>query len=383
MPVLREVITRYKFEEDREGAQRLERRLLGFRRNIAGLARLFGVGLGIAGTRAFLSIGQRAAQAEFNLRRFAGQDFSALRNQFQGIQQDLENIRAGTSSIVTRREFDEAAAGFLRVFGRGQRQVRAFGEIFEFAAKQSAITGEHVVGIVDSITRGLETGDFSAFLEFPGFDQRVLRQLEFVQGVIDPQEPGGQIALQQRLRTLTRIFSEFGAEQDRALRQLPANLLEGRRSAKTLQETFENLAKTLQETLVPLLERLNVLLAVFERSSTRGGLQAMLAGPAEQLRRSRVGQVLETLQRPSEFTAEDERLIERLRREGTQPGEAVRREIAGEARLRGLSPGVTINVENNFNINGMSDPEAVGREVERRMSGAIREAAQGLVPAEE
>lgn len=263
MPTIREVITFFGFETDERGADQVDKRIDGMKKGIGGLGKLLGVSLGVAGAKAFFGMGQRAERAEFNLKRLAGTDFTDLRRQFSIIQGDLNNIREGAASVVTEKQFDVAAAGFIRVFGRGQAQFDAFSKIFTFAAKQAAITGQEVTAIVDQIQSGIQGGGFDALLELPGFDVFRKKLLEFQQQAIDPGEPGGRIAIQNRLNAIIGVITEATKEQNNELRDVPDNLLEVDKAAQKSKDTLEKLAGTVTELLVPAFESINLLLEKF------------------------------------------------------------------------------------------------------------------------
>lgn len=276
--IIRELITLFGFEVDEKGAKNVEKRIDGMKQGLGGLGKLLGVTIAGAGAKAFFSIGQRAERAEFNLKRFAGTDFNNLRRQFDFIKKDLNSIREGAADVVTEKQFDIAAAGFLKVFGRGKAQFDAFRQIFTFAAKQATITGNNVNEIFNQIQSGIQGGGFEALLDLPGFDIFRKQLLEFQQQAIDPGDPGGRIAIQNRLRAILAITTEAAGEQNEALREVPKELLEVDRATAKTKDTLEELGKTVNNLLVPafkgfnvVLKRFNELISVGQQEETAGG----------------------------------------------------------------------------------------------------------------
>lgn len=261
--ILRELIARFGFEVDEKGAKQVEKRVDSMKKGIGSLGKLMGVSLGVAGARAFFKMSQSAERAEFNLKRMAGTDFKNLRQEFNKIQQEIEKTREGASKVITERQFDVAAANFLKVFGKGEKQIQAFSKIFEFSAKQAAITGQEVTDIISEIQSGIQGGGFDAFLDLPGFDVFRKQFLEFQQQAIDPGDPGGRIALQNRLKAVIGIVTESASEQNNELRQIPDELLEVDKATAKTKDSLEDLGKAINTLLVPALQGLNFALDKF------------------------------------------------------------------------------------------------------------------------
>jgi hypothetical protein len=258
--IIRELIARFGFDVDEKGAKQVDKRIDGMKKGISSLGKLMGVSLGAAGAKAFFKMSQTAERAEFNLKRMAGTDFKALRQEFNRIQQEIDKTREGASKVITERQFDVAAANFLKVFGKGEKQIQSFAKIFEFSAKQAAITGQEVTDIISEIQSGIQGGGFDAFLDLPGFDVFRKQFLEFQQAAIDPGDPGGRIALQNRLKAVIGIVTESARDQNEELRKIPDELLEVDKAGAKTQDTLEKLGKTVNNTLTPAWQGLNVIL---------------------------------------------------------------------------------------------------------------------------
>ena len=72
MPVLREVVTRFKFETDKKGVNDFERTMKRLRGGTRRLAKLFGISLGVAGVIAMGKLGISIERARFNMGRLSG-----------------------------------------------------------------------------------------------------------------------------------------------------------------------------------------------------------------------------------------------------------------------------------------------------------------------
>jgi len=260
--ILRDLVTRFSFETDESGIAKYNNKLAGMRKGLGRFLGLLGVGLG---AKELFDVGQNAKQAEFNLRRFVGTDFTKLRQQFFQTQKDINKLREGAGDLIIRKDFDLAAGKFFQTFGRGQKQMEDFSKFWDFAAKQSALTGQNVNSIFEQLQSGVRGGDFGSLLNIPGIDVFRKQLLEFQNQVLDPNEPGGRIAIQNRMRTFFRIIQQARAEQDKSLTELPAGILESRKTVTEFREAFEKLGKTVNELLVPALQQLNKLLEIMNK----------------------------------------------------------------------------------------------------------------------
>lgn len=391
---LRDVVTRFRFDVDESGVRRFNSSMGSMRGGLRQLAGLFGVTLGIGGAAAVGKMGNSAERAEFQLRRLAGSDFSKFRNVLREVQHELDSIRGGASAIIRPKQFDEAAAGFTRVFGSGKPQMEAFQRIFSFAAKQAVLTGREVTEITKAIQDAVATGGFEELLDLPGFSQFRKQLLEFQQQAMDPGEPGGQVAMANRMRAVTRIIGESTAQQNKDLKLVPEQLLRADAAGNKMQETLEKLGDTLMKSLVPALEKLTKLLDYVIDRFVDVDKKAKNAGmtPAQFFAHdtgSKIARGLRSLS-PSRLEKDSENLISRIVREGGNPrkGEIVPPMILEEARKRmasaemsqvmqTMSPAIT----NNFYIQN-SDPMAVAREVQRRQDQSLQESRVNSPPTE-
>lgn len=349
--VLREVVTRFKFETDEAGAKKVDRRVNNMKRGIKGLGTLLGVGLGVAGVRAMGRLALTAERAEFVLQNLAGTEFRPLRQNMDRIRQDLSGLRKGAGAIFSDREFDQAAADFIRVFGTGRRELELFDQIFRSAAKQSAVTGDNVVGLVDSLTGAIKSGDFSALLELPGIDQAFIKRLEDINELFNLGEIGGQSAIRQRSEALSRALARVSEQQDKSLRNVPNLLLESDKAAKTLQNSIEQLSKRLAELLVPVLEKLNILLDKFVDTSKEVEKKGLLGTLGSRF----VDQGLDTLGIPK-----------------NQRGGAVSRSNTN-----------SVTISNTFNIDGSKSAQEIAQEIDRVQRETFRNARENIVPTED
>jgi len=263
MPVLREVVTRFKFETDEQATRKVDQRVNKMKRGISGIGKALGLAVGIAGAKALFSFGQSATRAEFTLKNLAGIEFTPLRKSMNKIREDLDLIREGAGAIFRERDFDMAAAGFVRTFGAGRKELELFDQIFRSAAKQSAVTGQNVVELVQQLTQAVSGGDFSALLNLPGIDQAFVKRTEDINELFNLGEIGGQSAINQRTRALVDALKLVSDQQDKSLKEVPAQLLLADRAAKKAQDSTEKLAESLNRTLIPVMQKLNQVLDHF------------------------------------------------------------------------------------------------------------------------
>jgi len=374
--VLREIVTRFKWESDEQSAKKVERRVTGLKKGIGGIGKLFGISLGIVGAKALFSLGQNAARAQFMLRNLAGTEFKGLRQNMMQIRRDLDSVRQGAGKVFRTRDFDVAAAGYVRVFGRGRRELELFEQIFRSAAKQSAITGENVVQLVQKLTGAVQSGDFSALMDFPGIDQAFVKRLQDINAILDPGEIGGQAAIRRNAQELSRSLRLIADEQTRSLRNVPGQLLEADSAATRLQNGIDRLAKTINEKLIPVLESMNTLLD--RMNQLTGGGDASAGGIFDE-----IGEFAFQPLKQKAVKAKRDRMLRQFM-SGRTPGANFPPDIVAEGQRRqALSAGAeAISVQNTFHING-ADPNAVAREVSRLQAKTFSDARKNVIPTED
>jgi hypothetical protein len=382
MPVIRELITLFGFEVDEKGANNVEKRVDGMKRGIGGLGKLLGVSLGIAGARAMFKIGQSAARAEFNMSRLADLSFEDLKTQFKGIQAELDIIKKGAGEVITKEQFDVAGASFFRVFGKGAAQLKTFNQLFTFAAKQAAITGQSVVDIFSEIQSGVQGGGFEGLLDIPGFDIFRKQLKEAHLELLDPGEIGGRIGLENRLAFVIGIITEATEEQNTALEKVPENLFEMDKASAKTEDSFKKLAATINSLLVPAMEGLNSAIDSFNQLVEIGQQAKTPTGAAKAIARAVIPET------DTEGTAKT--LIGQMLRfsfgnKELDPDAYLA--APGLGRFLGNQPppeprGDTINVTNHIEIKS-TDPREAGKEAVRAMQKTISSAKRSIIKTEE
>src|SRR5215208_4519208 len=126
MPVLREVVTRFRLERKEEDFKGIDNAISKTKSGLGSLAAAFGISFGIAGGIAIARTGLNAERAAFQLKRLAGTNLQPLRDQFRSVQRELNTIRRGGSNLINEKQFEQAAAGFTKAFGAGDAQTKAF-----------------------------------------------------------------------------------------------------------------------------------------------------------------------------------------------------------------------------------------------------------------
>ena len=371
MPILREVITRFKFETDEQAARKVDKRVSKMKRGIGGIGKVLGLTLGIAGAKALFSFGQGATRAEFSLKNLAGVEFAPLRQNMNRIREDLNLIREGAGAIFRERDFDIAAAGFVRTFGTGRKELELFDQIFRSAAKQSAVTGKNVAELVQQLTQAITSGDFSALMELPGIDQSFIKRLEDINELFNLGEIGGQSAIRRRSEALASALEMVADRQDKSLRNVPSQLLLADQAAKKTQDSVERWAESLNRTLIPVMEKLNIVLDKFVTTSESIEKKGFLGTFQESIRSLGASQ-----------RAEREKRIEDLRKGKTTTG--LSRDVRAAQQLGPLPGGEKSVIFNStINVNGAGDPVAVAKEVEKIQNETFNNALNNIVPTED
>jgi len=272
--ILRELVTRFRFDVDEKGVDKYNKSVGNMK---LGLGKLVGgIGIGLLGKQLF-DLGGKAEQAEFNLKRFAGTDFAPLRANFRRIQAEINGIRKGAGNVITVSDFDRATASFVQTMGRGKKELQSFNQLWEFSAKQSAITGENAADIVEQLTNAVSSGDFAIFQDkIPGFDLIKKQFEDFILEAKKVGDPGGVIDLNTRVAAFSRIIGEAGAEQDKAIKAIPDSLLKSREASKQLEDILQNLGKDIRDLLVPAIKKLSDILTGYNKSGVASVLQNIL-----------------------------------------------------------------------------------------------------------
>jgi len=371
MPVLREVVTRFKFETDEQAARKVDSRVNKMKKGIGGIGKFLGIGLGIAGAKALFSFGQTGKRAEHVLKNLVGVDFKPLEQSMIKIRNELNILQEGAGNVFAPRDFNIAAAGFFRTFKQGRKEIELFDKIFRSAAIQSANTGENVSALVQQLTQAISGGDFSALLKLPGIDQSFVKRIEDINALLDPGEIGGQVAIGQRMEILSKVLTKTNKEQLKSIKDIPPQLLKMQAAEKKLQTGTEKLATSLNKTLVPAMEKLNQVLNQFVTTSEsieKKGFFGML--------QESIGFF------GTEQKKERSKRIEDLRKGVTTTGQ--HRDIRAAQQLGPLPGGEKSVVFNStINVNGAGDPIAVGKVVEGVLNKTFGDALQNVVPTED
>lgn len=354
MPVLREVITRYKFEVDKKGVDKFERTMSGMRRNTGKLARMFGISLGVAGVAAMGRLGVSIERARFNMQRFSGLSTRQLNQQLKGVRGNLDAIRQGFGSKVTDKNFFTAGTQFFQAFGKGEEQMQAFRRTFELAAKLSLLTGQNVNALFSNITQGIESGNFGFLADIPGFTKTRIQNL---QDQLNAIAPGGEftsgIGRAQRLNAFLKNTGRSSAVINRNLGQIPDAVFEADRAAASIKKTMDDLAQTLTRLLVPALEKMNILLDKIVQTSDKAKRDGLISALEEPIRSAGKSAGLSKETMDASF-------------------------LPARAAKRALS--LIFNQNNTITA---SDPEGVAAEVAKQNQKLLQDASRQIVPTED
>lgn len=376
--ILRHLVTRFGFDVDKKGVNQYENTVKGMKRSAMRVAGIFGLGFG---AKQLWDAAQGAERAEFLFKRMAKTDFRQMRSVLSETREEMDRIREGSGSLLTTKEFDQSARRFLKDFGRGREQMRLFKDLWSFASRESAITGKNVMEIMSGLQEGIKGGDFGSLLELPGFDQFQKQLQEFQQQAIDPGEPGGRIAIQNRARAFLDIIRKARSEQNRSLQQLPEELLQANKTSKDFAETMDRLSRTIDDALVPVLKRLNSLFESFheklDQLKKNGGVGSFLPGlTGENKERNRASSSVNDDESIWEIYKRNERERNaRLAERGVEPLTVMGGINTLDKKLRDrtvdpVNAGIT-EFKTIFNITNQ-DPETVGAIVDLRMKEIIK-----------
>jgi len=246
--ILRELITRFGFEVNKKDVNKYESTVKGLTSKALKFAAIFGGAFSLKG---IINAGLSAEQAEFNLKRLAGVDFSKFKNILTQTRKELDGIKDGAGQLITDKNFFLSAAKFTEDLGRGADSLKLFSDLFSFAARQAALTGGNVNAMMEQLQSGITGGSFDFLKQLPEFDQVSVNTINELNKIFDPKEFGGQIGILQKSLKLREILGGVRAGQDESLRKMPDTILKANQAAKSFQNTMDKSGKSFNKVTVP------------------------------------------------------------------------------------------------------------------------------------
>lgn len=361
MPVLREVVTRFKFETDEQAARKVDQRVNKMKRGISGIGKVLGLSLGIAGAKALFNFGQSGTRAKLVLDNLAGTKFEPLRKSMLKIKEDLNALKKGAGEIFTEREFNIAASGFIRTFDSSAEKLKLFDQIFRSAAKQSGITKQNVVELVQQFTSAVSSGDFSALLDFPGIDQAFVKRQEFINELSNLGPLFEESVINRRGLALFDILEKQRGQQNKALDKIPLELILEQAAEKVIAETTQQTAEKINRELV---------LGIAKTAN-------------EVKKKGFLGALQDSVRSLSAGQREDQaKRIDDLRRGITTKGS--KRDVLEAVRLGRIKSGEKSSITKvDIHVNGAGDPVMVAKEVKKVLDETINNAKQNIIPTED
>lgn len=246
--ILRELITRFGFEVSKKDVNKYESTVKGLTRRALKFAAIFGGAFSLKG---LINAGLSAEQAEFNLRRLAGVDFSKFTGAIANIRKEINAINQGAGDLFTDKNAFIAASDFVEEFGSGADALKTFNKLLSFSARISAVTGGNVNKMMASLQQGITGGNFDFLKKLPEFEQVSVNTINELNKIFDPKEFGGQIGIDQKIFKLLKIIDSVQNRQDQTIKQIPDTLLKSRLAAKSFENTVDKAGKSFNKVLVP------------------------------------------------------------------------------------------------------------------------------------
>ncbi len=250
MAELRELTTRFGFDVDRSGVQKFNSAITGMRRQITGLAGVFGVGIG---GRQLLETAKSAEQAEAALRGatagFPGGAELVIES-IKKVQAELDGLKEGAGQIITPAEGKAIGASFFGAFEDFSKEGFATFETFlSSALKLSLQTGAEVTQVFSAIQQSAISGSIDPLRQLPGITETIVRQFQFLTGLIDGVDPTGVTQLAINVDRVRDALESANPAVDNFIKNLPNGLLAVRRTGKEVEEGFQNLSQTIIKAL--------------------------------------------------------------------------------------------------------------------------------------
>lgn len=397
---LRELIGRFRLESKPEDFKQINKAVDGVKGGMKSLAAVMGVTFGIAGGVALAKTGLGAKRAAFQLERFAGVDLKPLNEQFKAIKKDLNQF-GGIGETFNKKQFDTAAVDFIKAFGSEKIKDQTFGKLFRFAAAQAELAGKDVTDVMHDLQQGILGGGFDTLQEIPGFDIFKKKMLEFQQEVINPNEPGGKIAIENRMKMMRDIIDKATPEQNKSLSAFPKEIVNADIAANKLQDTLQNigslllnLANDILPKLVNILKKIDEFIGDTKGDSGKNNTSltsTMIAkavtalpgvddSPQNQKGAAKMFDKLgHAIANPMGDTPEQIQATKESWGGFAHFGDQKSWQEEQQKKL-GLG-GQAVEIHNTFHISS-TEPAQVGDEVQKRFSESLRGARISLVPTE-
>ena len=365
MPVLREVVTRFKFEQDKKGVNKFNRTMRGMKNNVRGLAKLFGISLGLVAAKSLFNMGIAAEKARFDVKRLGGVSMKKLIGQFNAIKNSSKAL-----SGLREQDFFKSGAAFFKVFGGGEKQAKQFVRLFELAAKLSRLTNQNVTDVFKQLGQGIETGDFSFLNEIKGFDKTRIQNIKDELNIIAPQgEFLSGTRRAQKLNKLLNLTAGATRQIDNSLKNVPPAMIKSQKAAEKFKDTMDKLAVILTSEMVPALRELNKTLSqiskVVDFLSKSGVLKFL----------NKAEKFTNPLKFPFTINEEIGGRVRKIK-ESFKNGSPFRETARGAGRP------TTVTIHNKFDIKG-TDPAAISMEVRDIVEDVFRKASDSILPTEE
>jgi hypothetical protein len=361
------------------------------------LGAAFGVSLGVAGAVGMGKRALNAQQAEARLRQLTQttENFGKFRSVFEDVNARLESMRKGVSGLFHQRQFDEAAANFVEVFGAGKEELDAFGRIWQFSAAQAAATRGSVVDIAKSMQDAAESGGFESLKGLPGFTKNMRELAELQQQSNTIGGYGFAKDRNNRLRAISEIASRQTDAQKEVLgnlKKVPSAILVADTAADKLQKSLEKLGDIIANSLVKPLERVAEILeriaggaADISKRAAKAGVNPSSMALAEVAKGTPVlSKILGGL--TAEQTAQG--ISKGAEYAFTEKGrsawlEEMKKEFRAAHGITGTGPvqKTEIHISNEFNIQA-TDPKGTLREVSEKMKDNLEQTRLSTTPTE-
>lgn len=240
MAVLRELVSRFSFETDKKSVKEYDKTIGNMKGSVKKLAGAFGIALSAG---AIFQAGKTALSAEVNLKRVAGVKFDRLQDELVGLRERLNAIREGTGEIITDREYNTLATGFIESFGKSNAELEKFLSLLQTATIQARVTGKSVGEIFTGFMAGIATGDLQALVGVGGLDLGQVQVAEDLLARIDPGTIGKREIKQLRADKILGLLTSSQEELNSQLAASSQEFLDIQESTKRLGQTFDTVSE--------------------------------------------------------------------------------------------------------------------------------------------
>ncbi len=244
---LRDVKTRFTFEQDSAGIQKFNTSVKGMKKQLVGLGALLGVTLTGKG---LVELGLTAEQAEEKLRgavsAIDGNAVKVIKDSIKEVQDEMNKLKAGAGEIITPAEGKLVAERFFSVFeDTSEESIGVFKALLRTALAESIRTGEGTEAVFAKIFDGLKSGSIEALKGLPGVTEETALKFQALTGLFSNIDFENVAQLRLNMGRVRDVLDEIKPSIEGFVAGVSDPLITFRATATEARESFLGLGATI------------------------------------------------------------------------------------------------------------------------------------------